>query len=284
VSYGVLACPKCGEAADHGVSMPRFSTRPEHAVDRITCRHCGLMVIPEELVLKRHDSVLRGTIPAAGGTHTAIGRIARGTNSGTATDSSGAYTAATGITVGTTGSTLVVSMSAAENISQTLGMKWNGVAMSSAATVTDPVSFNSLHVYLLQNATAGTGSLVVDDGGASTGRWEVVATEITAPAAVSFDKQAADFGTSTAPSSGNTAATTQANEMLLGFIWRANATITGITSGTMTAGTQGQTVTQLGRSVEEYYLSVLSTGAYNAAKSGCTLSDWLAAIVTLKEN
>jgi hypothetical protein len=284
VSYGVLACPKCGEAADLGVSMPRFSTRPEHAVDRITCRHCGLMVIPEELVLKRHDSVLRGTIPATtivAPPHVSIGRTARGSGTGLSTDGSGAYQISAGVTVGKTGSTLAVFFAYDESLSggPISGMTWNGIAMGQGASA----AFTSrISCFVLENASAATGAILVDDMlNGPQGAWEFFATEIPGAAVASFDKQAGSSGISTTPSSGNTPATTQAAELLLGAVWRKNGTITGAFSGSFS---QGQTATQAGRSLEECYRIVSATGAYAAAKTGCANSEWLSVLATFKEN
>ena len=66
MSHVILTCPKCGEPANFGVGMPRFSTRPEHQVDRITCRRCGLTTIPEELVPEDRKKIYGGSEPLTG--------------------------------------------------------------------------------------------------------------------------------------------------------------------------------------------------------------------------
>ena len=288
MSFGVMVCPACGEPADFGVSMPRFSTRPEHQVDRITCRRCGLTTLPEELVLEKHRNILKGgplSIPATPPpVHVPVSRVARGKGTGTSTDASGAYAISASVTVGTTGSTLIVFIGADESGGSVTSVTWNGTLMSAGPAVSEFSTFNSLRCFVLSNASAGTGALVIDDGGIQIGRWEFVASEVVGAAASSLDVSASATGTSTAPSSGNTAATSQAAEMLFGVIWRAKSVIDGNTAGSILISTLGQTTTQTGRSMEEYFKVISSIGSYNAAKSGCTSSLWLAIAVTIKEN
>ena len=132
----------------------------------------------------------------------AIGRTARGTANGVITGGLGASTLLAGVTVGATGSTLVAFVSYGSGIDVIYGMTWNGTTLGKRPAVgVNPY----LECYVLENATAGTGAIVIDDAGGSIGKWELLVTEITGAAAASFDVSASGSGTGTAPSSGNTA-------------------------------------------------------------------------------
>lgn len=210
----------------------------------------------------------------------AIGRTARGTAAGASTDGSGAFLLMAAVPVGTAGSTLVLSFYHATGLAAPDGMTWNGVALTKK--VSRVGGGNTLEVWVLENATSATGTVVIDDttSGGYAG-WTMTATEITGAAVASFDKSASANSSGTTPSSGATATTAQANEMLLGFVARANAVIDGSWSNSFNSG---QTVTRSLMSIAEGHLIVSATGAYTAAKTGVTTSVWSAAILTFKED
>ena len=283
MSYSKMTCPYCGVDVPNRVDMP---TRTY--VDRFTCSTCGETTLREELVKESRFSLLRGggapstAPPTPPPVHVPIGRTARGAGNGATTDGSGLFQIAANITVGATGSTLVVMFARNENGGAVIGMTWAGIPMSEKAVATSS-SFIVLSCFVLENATAGTDFLVVDDSLGAVTSYLYTATEVTAPAVASFDKKASATGTGTAPSSGNTPATTQAAELLVGGIWRSNATINGTLQGSFT---QGQTTTRAapGNSLEEVYRIVSATGTYAAAKTGSTSAVWAAVLATFKEN
>lgn len=102
-----------------------------------------------------------------------------------------------------------------------------------------------------------------------------------------FDKSSSGTGSGTSPSSGATATTSQADEILIGAVgtegpvedaagtW-SNSFNAGQRDGT-TAGGAASNIT-----ISEGYLIVSATGAYTAAKTSITSRDWGAAIATYK--
>ena len=251
--------------------MPRFSV-----VHRVVCTSCGLTPLVEELETQRRFAQLMGGYTAPVAT-VPTNRIVRGTAAGAFTDGSGAYVMSAATTVGTTGSTLIVVLVNNETIGAISGMTWNGSPMTEIVPVFGPEY--TMHYFAISNASAGTGSIVVDDSLGAVSHWTLFATEISGAAAASVDKTRGLSGTSTAPSSGTTSATTQAKEILVGAVWRKDPAV----SGSFTASFQaGQTTGDGAVSMEECYLSVTSTGTYAAAKVGAVSSPWLAAIATFK--
>jgi hypothetical protein len=284
VSYGVLACPKCGEAADLGVSMPRFSTRPEHAVDRITCRHCGLMVIPEELVREMRFDILRGGAPSVssaavpvtpGPTYTALG-VANGVNSagaGTNDMGSGAlYTPGAG-------NTLVVLLHYDQAFASLSGVKFGTTPMDLRTSVLFGNATNRmLEVYTLQGCPAGSLTIFGDDSlGGPMLDWEMTVVAMNAPAI--YDRSISASGHGTAPSSGATPATTQPGELLVGCAAWEGFSPSGTWDNAFTAGQQTTIATN---SIEDSSKNVLATGAYTASKTGSTNASWAAACVTFR--
>lgn len=210
----------------------------------------------------------------------AIGRTARGTKTGTSP--SGSITMS-GVTVGVTGSTLVVVLgfidggNGAED-----GVTWNGVSMTPVSGVAGSTSVSA---YYLPNATAGTGSVVVDLTTAGTwASYAMFATEVTGAAAASFDKSHAGSGTSTSPSSGATATLAQANELCVGAVAWQNTAISGAWSNSFSAGQSGTAGAGASAiALEEGTLTVASTAAVTAAKTTAANKGWAALVMTFKE-
>jgi hypothetical protein len=97
------------------------------------------------------------------------------------------------------------------------------------------------------------------------------------------DKTSTGMGTSTAPSSGNTAATTQASELLIGAIGSESYNTTFTVGGSyiaMNSAIANTGTTNTSISIFPEYRVVSATGAYSATGTLSTSRDWAAAIVT----
>ena len=117
----------------------------------------------------------------------AIGRIAKGTASGTNSTGVG-ITLASALSI-SAGSTLVVMLRYDNTTAGTSvlpdGMAWNGHALA----VPSGGGNGRGQTWLLQNATAGTGDLILDDSSAGIlDSWEAIITEVTGCATESLDK------------------------------------------------------------------------------------------------
>ena len=164
------------------------------------------------------------------------------------------------------------------------GITWNGVALTSTT------GNGNGKIYALTNATAGTGNIVVSTSAASTG----IAISATAVSGLlissSLDKtHAAGPTTSTSPSSGATATTTQASEFLYGCVDTNSDVVdtAGTWSNSFTAGQRNGTtggVATTNETVSDGYQIVDATGTYTAAKTGITSAAWDAAIATYKNS
>jgi hypothetical protein len=206
----------------------------------------------------------------------AIGRTALGTF--TAKAAGPTFTLAS-IAVGA-GNTLVVGV-AGLNGSEPDTVKWgvNSLTFRSAIGRTT--------VWELANAPGGTNDIVVDCTISGETTCAMSAVEVTGATSAPFDKQAQASGTSTSPSSGATATTAQAAELLLGFVGTngpvadAAGTWSNSFNDGQRAGTSGGTTTNM--TISDGYLVVAATGAYTAAKTGITSRSWDALIVTYKE-
>jgi len=133
-------------------------------------------------------------------------------------------------------------------------------------------------LFSLYIATGGSGDVVATH--VSGGDLTINAYAVTHLAPSALDKTAAAAGAGTSPSSGATAVTSHANELLWGSIgYFANGKVTGTWSGGFTDGTQ---FTDSGgiAGVEDGYRTVSATGAYTAAKTGVKNDSWAAVIAT----
>jgi len=213
-----------------------------------------------------------------------ITRTARGTM-----HQKGAITQATlpGVTCAA-GSCLVVGIEFDQFAGDAANPTWGGVPMVLVFSGTVG-SGGELEVYRLDNVSAGTHDVVTEDwtlSGVAT-YVSMIAVEVVGCAVAPQDQTANASGTGTTPSSGNTATTSQADELLLGFIATEGPSgDTGPTwAGSFTTGqrdgTTGGPATTNGTLAEGYRV-VSATGAYAAAATGITSRAWTAAIVTFK--
>jgi hypothetical protein len=130
----------------------------------------------------------------------------------------------------------------------------------------------------LYSATGGTGDIVASH--ASGGDLTINAYSVTGLAPSALDKTSAAKGMSTSPSSGATATTSHANELLWGVIgYATNGKPTGTWSDGFTAGTQFTNTGGIS-GVEDGYKTVSAAGAYSAAKAGIDKDAWTAVIAT----
>lgn len=188
--------------------------------------------------------------------------------------------------IGTAGSTLEVTCTQTDGDTAVpeppITVVWNGHALTRKAN-NQGVSLG-ISIWLLENAPAGSGSLVASWGNP---HWltQLIATEVTGAAASAFDVQAANTNTSTAPSSGATAATAQANEMLIGAValrvdTDAGSFVAPFAGGQSTAGNDPD---HGGLVTTEGFASVAAIAAYTLSKTGTSNGEWAAAVVGLKE-
>jgi hypothetical protein len=135
------------------------------------------------------------------------------------------------------------------------------------------------YIFSLYTANGGTGDIVATH--ASRGDLAINAYSITNLAPSALDKTAAAQGQSTTPSSGATATTSHANELLWGAIgYAGNAQASGTWSDGFTSGAQySDTGGGIG-GIDDGYKTVSATGTYTAAKTGVDKDYWNALIAT----
>lgn len=213
-----------------------------------------------------------------------IARIAKGTASAYDDSSGVSTTTLAGVALGT-GSVVVVVCAIGLADVGPQGVTWNGLALtkrvqSSAQDVTTSI-------WSLDNVTAATGSVVVNTADSLPASVALAVLEVTGASNPSTDKVATGNGVGTSPSSGNTATTSQNNELLVGAVGTFGpiSHSAGSWSGSFSDGQRVGTnaVTGLDCTISEGYRIVSATGAYAAAKTGITSAPWGACILTLKE-
>lgn len=281
MSLMVIECPTC-----HSPVIGKREAPGSWRGAFYTCPTCLTQTEDKDLLRKHRFSIARGARGKShlgGGLPMGIGRAPLGTSSGT--NSGTTLTLLSGVTLAT-GDTLVVFIANDVGVGSNIQtMTWNGNAMTfdnSVATIAIGASTGWLDAFYLQNATAGTGNIVLDltvTGALSS--WQAFATRITAVAASSKDRSNASTGTSASPTSTATAATRVVNELLVGCVAWANNAISGSWSNSFTAGQSSAAAN--GFCIEEGFLVVLAKAAYTAAKTGATNTDWAAGIITFKE-
>lgn len=130
--------------------------------------------------------------------------------------------------------------------------------------------------------------VTIDFGAIDTGRGYVL-IEASSPAASPVDRTVSASGSSTAPASGSTAARSQKNELLLGFVvYDKDATESAYTDGAggWTQGTLADTGDGSGL-YDEFVIvplrkAVTDTGTEGASGTLSASAAWAAAVVTLK--
>ena len=140
-------------------------------------------------------------------------------------------------------------------------------------------------IHRLENASSGSHSITVN--GVSSGTWIVsCAVEVSGLTSASLDKTAAAGSVSAAPSSGATATTTDANELLIGCMAIANnqASIT-VESLSPAWVEQVEELSVASHIPGEGDTRIVSaTGAYTATWAAATSGAWSAVIATYKES
>lgn len=159
-----------------------------------------------------------------------------------------------------------------------------------ASDLTEDASYNTISglyvaIWRLYNSGAtDTRNIVFTLSGALVG-FGFVASTIRGQLASPVDKTAAAEGSSTAPDSGNTATTSQANEILIGAVGTIGhaSDAAGNWLNSFTAGQRAGTATSATPcTISEGYREVSATGAYKAAKDSITSREWGAIIHTYK--
>lgn len=171
-----------------------------------------------------------------------------------------------GVRIGANGRTLTLSDSTSNTYNQT-------------AAQNDAVGDDLIGGYA-QNIAGGACTVTsAISGAAASMRW--VIGEYGGLATASFDKTAGAVGSSTTPSSGNTATTTQANETLVGLI-DAGDSQTGFTAGTSYTKREELIVGgSLKIGLEDRDVTSTGTYAADATLAGAS-GHWAAIILTLK--
>lgn len=181
------------------------------------------------------------------------------------------------------GETLILAVAS----DQTLGLSatWGATALSVVAST--QLNGAQIEIWAAYSVPAGTND-VVWTADTQTNAIAMSAAEIERVVAAPQDKLMTATGTSTTPSSGSTAATTWADEILLGAI--ATEGPDGDAPGTWDSpfiagqrlGTTAGASPDLNITVSDGYRIVAEIGAYAASKTGITSRDWAAAILTLR--
>jgi hypothetical protein len=192
------------------------------------------------------------------------------------------WTALSNITVRTNES-LLVCVSTLGTLSAGNGVTWNGLTMTQ--NVINTVALPAVAIYSLSGATAGTGNIVVSTDASATSA--ISAITVNDFLSTPLDQQTSANGSSTAPSSGATASTTQTNEFIFGCIGtngpieNAAGTWSSSFANEQRGGTTGAGAAS-NSTASSASLFTTSTGTFTAAKTGITSRPWAAAVATYK--
>jgi alpha-tubulin suppressor-like RCC1 family protein len=167
------------------------------------------------------------------------------------------------------------------------GVIWGGYALDQFAYAPS-ASNGATYIYSLSNAPSGTNDIIVTfDVQTTTGKAITAMAVSNLATTAAFDRSASATGSGTAPSSGTTSTTSQADDFLFGCIG-TNGPI-GDTAGTWSGSftndqrdgsTGGSATTNM--TANSGYRQVAATGTYSAAKTGAQNRDWQAAIAAFK--
>lgn len=180
----------------------------------------------------------------------------------------------------TAGNTIAVGVRIGAN-GRTVTLSDTPVNTYNKTTAQDDTFGDDLVTGYAQNIAAGANTVTCAISGAAASiRWWIA--EYGGVLASSFDKTAGAVGNSTAPSSGNTATTSQAGETLVGNIQCTGNSATP----TLTAGT-GYTVRENVVVSSQFKIGledrdVVATGTYAADGTLSSSDGWAAIIITLK--
>lgn len=189
----------------------------------------------------------------------------------------------------TTGDCIVVGF-VTNNLTATYDVTWNGTSLTLARS--ENGSEIRGHLYILPNATGGTGDLVIDtltgtDPGTVVG-WMSTWSELDASP---LDQVQSASGTSgTDHDSGNTGTTSQGDEILVALhgVREDDSPSYGTFDTGSDTDTTGQQVNSTGGggpggecSCEELYATQTATGARNSDKTAAEDNHWCHLIITL---
>lgn len=158
---------------------------------------------------------------------------------------------------------------------------WNGVSLTRNLYLRNDDQ-SRCWIFSGHGLTAGTGNLVITVAlkADPVTCWVSEYTGLVATSTIDQTKTAS--GSSTAPSTGATGTTTQADELLIGNISYSSATTAVSSWGNSFAAGQNSQYASNNMSAAEGYLVVSATGAYTAAATLAASESWSAGIATYK--
>lgn len=189
------------------------------------------------------------------------------------------------VTLAAGASIIAFTMTQAFPLPPSVAATWNSIPLNNDV-VAIFTGENWLVISSLHGTAGGTANLVVSGGGINLALL-VTAAQVTGLAAAPLDQTASGGGTGTSASSGATAPTTQADELLLGVVGTAltDLPVGGVWGGGFAAfqdADDGGNVVSISTGTR----IVAATGSYTASKTGISnspgISSWLAAIATYK--
>lgn len=280
MSRSILVCPDCKTPVS-----PKVPNSPAWKGNSYTCPSCRSIMNPSQFKTIRDMTIARGGgAPLGGQGPTGLSRVAVGTTGGTSSGAS--ITLFPGVALGSGNALAVFILNQPGGVSSNIAtMTWNGQPMTAVGNITTIAVGSSaffLDAFVIDNATAGSGDVVLDlSVTGALDAWRAFATKIVGQGAVSQDRSKSSGGTSASPTSTATLATLASEELLIGCIAWAAAAISGAWSNSFIAGQSASDAAAI--SIEEGFRAVSAKGTYTAAKTGATNTDWAAGIVTFRQ-
>lgn len=162
---------------------------------------------------------------------------------------------------------------------------WSGGTFSSRSlNAVAPI----VSIVAAYNVTGGTHDVTIDMSAAPPNAVAATVVVIHPIKSSPQDRTRTASGSGTTPSTSASAATTQASEIVLGFIGTsgpdgddAGTWSNGYTAG-QRKGTTAGALPGLNVTIADGYKVLTATGAQTAAKTGITSADWAASLITLK--
>lgn len=201
------------------------------------------------------------------------------------TDIAGGATSTTASVSVTAGACLVVGFHHRDADGPAASVSWNGNALTRRA-LRDNLADTRCEIWLLENAPAGSGTVVITHSSTPPACIAYFATEYGNVMAAAFDVSKVNSGSSTSPSTGASATLAQAAEEAVAAIGTngPQGDSAGSWSNSFTAGARvGTTGASADVTVSEGYKQLAATTAVTAAKASITNRAWMAAVITLME-
>lgn len=178
------------------------------------------------------------------------------------------------------GASVIAVILTATNLDGASAVEWNGLSLTRDEDRAATLSGVRLQVWSRHNCPAGTGDVVAQINTVETGAAVMSVVQLSTNGTLATDKHVSATGVGTAPSSGATATTAYADEMLIGAVGQNQGVldVLGTWGGSFSDGqsvNDGATI-----ALNDGYRLVSATGAYTAAKTGTTSAEWCAIIVT----